>query len=104
MGLRRYLCPDVLILDDFGLKEFSLPQAADLYELVCERCRAGSIIVTSNRAPQDWYPLFPNPAVAESALDRLINSSHHLTLVGKSYRPLQRPDRTTTLEQEDRSS
>lgn len=102
--LRRYLCPDVLILDDFGLKEFSLPQADDLYELICERCRAGSIIVTSNRAPQDWYPLFPNPVVAESALDRLINSSHHLTLVGKSYRPLQRPDRTTTLEEEDRSS
>ncbi len=97
--LRRYLHPDVLILDDFGLKEFSHPQAEDIYELICERARSGSIIVTSNRAPQDWYPLFPNPVLAESALDRLINRAHHLTLVGKSYRPLQRPDRSPTLEE-----
>jgi hypothetical protein len=29
-------------------------------------------MLTSNRAPKDWYPLFPNPVVAESLLDRLI--------------------------------
>lgn len=96
---RRYLYPDVLILDDFGLKEFTTSQAEDIYELICERSRAGSLIVTSNRAPQDWYGLFPNPVVAESALDRLINSAHHVTMVGKSYRPLQRPDRNNTLEE-----
>jgi DNA replication protein DnaC len=98
--LRRYLHPEVLILDDFGLREFSLSQAEDIYELVCERCRAGSMIVTSNRSPQDWYGLFPNPVLAESTLDRLINRAHHLTLVGKSYRPLQRPDRAIALAEE----
>lgn len=102
--LRRYLHPDVLILDDFALKEFSLPQAEDIYELICERARAGSIVLTSNRSPQDWYALFPNPVLAESTLDRLINRAHHLTLLGKSYRPLQRPDRATTLAQEVTSS
>ena len=101
--LRRYLHPDVLIIDDFGLKEFTLPQAEDTYELICERCRAGSIIVTSNRSPQDWYALFPNPVLAESALDRLINRAHHLTLVGKSYRPLQRPGRSSTIAEETTS-
>lgn len=100
MRLRRYLQPDVLILDDFGLKEFSPSQAEDIYELICERTRAGSMVLTSNRAPQDWYALFPSPILAESALDRLINRAHHLTLVGKSYRPLQRPDRLTTLAEE----
>ena len=90
----------MLILDDFGLREFSLSQAEDIYELVCERCRAGSMIVTSNRSPQDWYGLFPNPVLAESTLDRLINRAHHLTLVGKSYRPLQRPDRAIALAEE----
>lgn len=98
--LRRYIQPDVLILDDFGLKEFTPPQAEDIYELICERARAGSMVLTSNRAPQDWYALFPNPVLAESALDRLINRAHHLTLVGKSYRPLQRPDRLITLAEE----
>ena len=65
--LRRDLQSDVLILDDFGMREFTPTQAEDLYELICERYRTGSMIVTSNRAPSDWYPLFPNPVLAESA-------------------------------------
>jgi DNA replication protein DnaC len=90
--LRRYLAPDLLILDDFGLRAFSERQGEDLYELIGERVRRGSTIVTSNRPPSEWYPLFPNPVLAEGALDRLINASHHVTLDGKSYRPRQRPD------------
>lgn len=90
--LRRYLQSDVLILDDFGMREFTPTQAEDLYELICERYRAGSMVVTSNRSPRDWYALFPNPVLAESALDRLVNSAHHVTLRGRTYRPLRRPD------------
>ncbi len=90
--LRRYLQSEVLILDDFGMREFTPSQAEDLYELICERFRAGSTIVTSNRSPRDWYALFPNPVLAESALDRLVNSAHHVTLRGRTYRPLRRPD------------
>lgn len=90
--LRRYLQSDVLILDDFGMREFTPTQAEDLYELICERYRTGSMIVTSNRAPSDWYPLFPNPVLAESALDRLVNSAHHVVFRGRTYRPLRRPD------------
>ena len=55
----------------------------------------GRLILTSNRAPQDWYPLFPNPVVAESLLDRLINNSHQLFMNGASYRPNKRPKTTT---------
>jgi DNA replication protein DnaC len=90
--LRRYLQPDVLILDDFGMREFTPTQAEDLYELICERCRVGSIITTSNRSPVDWYALFPNAVLAESALDRLVNSAHHVFFKGRTYRPLRRPD------------
>lgn len=89
--LRRYLKPRLLILDDFALKELSTFQAEDLYELIDRRYRNGSMIVTANRSPQDWYPLFPNPVIAESALDRLVSSSHVITLTGKSYRSLLRP-------------
>ena len=91
--LRRYLQPDLLILDDFGLREFSPMQSEDVYELVCERDHRGSMIVVSNRAPVDWYSLFPNPVLAEGALDRLINSSHHVVMAGRSYRPQRRPRR-----------
>jgi DNA replication protein DnaC len=44
-------------------------------------------LVTSNRSPVDWYPLFPNAVVGESVLDRVINASRHLLMEGKSYRP-----------------
>jgi DNA replication protein DnaC len=89
---RRYLKPDLLLLDDFAMKEFSLQQAEDIYDLVDERSRSGSVMVASNRAPQDWYPLFPNPVLAEGILDRLINKAHHIIIKGKSYRPRLRPD------------
>ena len=91
--LRRYLLPSLLIIDDFAMREFTAQQADDLYEVIDERSRAGSMIMTSNRSPQDWYPLFPNPVVAEGALDRLLGRAHQLVLHGRSHRPLQRPDR-----------
>lgn len=98
--LRRYLLPDLLLLDDFAMKEFTNQQAEDLYELIDERSRRASFIATSNRSPQDWYALFPNPVLAESALDRLVNASHHLVLEGKSYRPRLRPGHQDPLAKE----
>ena len=91
--LRRYLKPHLLILDDFAMRDFTPQQSEDLYELIGERVRLGSTITTSNRGPQDWYPLFPNPVLAEGILDRLLNSAHQIVLAGRSYRPQQRPDR-----------
>jgi DNA replication protein DnaC len=82
--------PALLILDDFAMRELTAAQADDLYELITERA-GRSLALTSNRAPQDWYPLFPNPVVAESLLDRLINNSHQVFMNGPSYRPRKRP-------------
>ncbi len=89
--LRRWAKPAVLVLDDFAMRDFTGPQADDLYELVTERA-GKSLILTSNRSAEHWYPLFPNPVVAESVLDRIINTAHHLHLDGRSYRPRQRPE------------
>jgi len=91
--LQRYLKPNLLILDDFAMKEFTKTQAEDLYELIDRRHHSSSMVVTANRAPKDWYPLFPNPVIAESALDRLVSSAHVITLTGKSYRALLRPNK-----------
>ncbi|MGH9046333.1 MAG: IS21-like element helper ATPase IstB [Acidimicrobiales bacterium] len=88
--LRTWARPHVLILDDFAMRDFSSVQADDLYELVTERT-GKSLIITANRAASDWYSLFPNPVVAESILDRVINSANHLHMEGKSYRPNKRP-------------
>ena len=90
--LRELTRPAVLILDDFAMRELTAPQADDLYELITERA-GKSLVLTSNRSPADWYPLFPNPVVAESLLDRLINNSHQVFMNGPSYRPSKRPGR-----------
>jgi DNA replication protein DnaC len=90
--LRELTRPAVLVLDDFAMRELTAAQADDLYELITERA-GRSLILTSNRSPADWYPLFPNPVVAESLLDRLINTSHQVFMNGPSYRPSKRPGR-----------
>jgi DNA replication protein DnaC len=88
--LRRWSRPAALILDDFAMRGFTTTQADDLYELVTERA-GRSFIITANRAASDWYSLFPNPVVAESILDRVVNSAHHIHMEGRSYRPKGRP-------------
>jgi DNA replication protein DnaC len=97
--IQHYLKPNLLIVDDFAMREFTKTQAEDLYELIDRRHHIGSLIVTANRAPKDWYPLFPNPVIAESALDRLISGAHMITLTGKSYRSMLRPNKDLDKEE-----
>ncbi len=88
--LRRWARPALVVLDDFAMRAFTPTQADDLYELISERA-GRSVIITANRAAEDWYPLFPNPVVAESILDRVVNGAHHIAMPGRSYRPNHRP-------------
>lgn len=83
---RRYLAPDLLIVDDFGLQRLNQQQSEDLYALVIERHRRASFIVTSNRDVSEWVALFADPILANSALDRLANGAHQLVIDGPSYR------------------
>jgi DNA replication protein DnaC len=94
--IRKCLKPDVLILDDFGLSPFTTIQAEDIYELISERHLKSSIIVTSNRPPQDWLTLFADPVMANSALDRLVHQAHHVVIDGgESYRKRSSPGKTS---------
>jgi DNA replication protein DnaC len=88
---RKYLHPDLLIIDDFGLAALTQTQAEDFYEIVSERHLCSSLIITSNRPPQDWIALFPDPVLANSALDRLSHHAHHLIMEGESYRKKLKP-------------
>ena len=83
---RRYLVPELLIVDDFGLHRLSAQQSSDLYELIIERHRRSSFVFTSNRAVDEWLGLFDDPILGNSALDRLANGAHQLVLEGPSYR------------------
>jgi DNA replication protein DnaC len=88
--LSRWARPHVVVFDDFAMRDFTLSQSDDLYELICARAGKPSIF-TANRQASDWYSLFPNPVVAESILDRIVNAAHHVHMDGRSYRPNKRP-------------
>jgi DNA replication protein DnaC len=84
--LAVYLRPDLLILDDFGLKPLSDPAPADLYDVINERYEAGSILITSNRAPSEWPELFGNPLLASAGIDRLAHQAELIVITGRSFR------------------
>lgn len=88
---RRLLAPDLLILDDFGLRRLTAQQSSDLYEVILERHRRASTIVSSNRAIEEWIPLFDDPILAQSALDRLAHNAYQVVMEGESFRKRQRP-------------
>lgn len=84
--LESYLRPDVLILDDFGLRALNAQGAEDLYDVISERYEQGSIMLTSNRAPSEWPDLFGNPLLASAGLDRLAQHAETVVITGRSYR------------------
>lgn len=89
--LRRLLSPDVLVIDDFGLRRLDSQQSSDFYDVVVERHRRASTIVTSNRTLEEWIGLFDDPILAQSALDRLAHNAHQIVIEGDSCRSHQRP-------------
>lgn len=89
--LRRLLGVDLLIVDDFGLDAMDAVESRDAYEIFTERHRAGSMIVTSNRGPDEWLGTFADPMRAQSAIDRFHGNSYDLLIDGESYRSRQKP-------------
>ena len=101
---RKLLAVDVLLLDDFGLDAMDPTESRDAYEILTERHRAGSLIVTSNRGPDEWLATFADPVRAQSAIDRFMGNSYDLVIDGESYRPRQKPklDRTAANDAHNR--
>lgn len=86
----KLLTVDLLVLDDFGLQPLTAQAAQDLYDLIAHRYESGSLIITSNRAFEEWAEVFGNDLLASAALDRLTHHCHTLVIRGQSYRQLSR--------------
>jgi len=84
--LQTYLRPELLVLDDFGLKALPAPGPSDLYDVIDGRYEKGSIVLTSNRAPAEWPDVFVDPLLASAGLDRLGDHAEVLVITGASYR------------------
>lgn len=96
--LSTYLRPDLLILDDFGLRALWPPSPEDLYDVINERYEKGSILLTSNRSPKEWPALFGDPLLASAGLDRLGDRAEMLVIRGESYRSQGRSRLDTPVE------
>ena len=89
--LRKLIAVELLIVDDFGLDAMDPTESRDAYEILTERHRAGSMIVTSNRGPDEWLATFADPVRAQSAIDRFTSISFDLVIQGELFRPRLKP-------------
>jgi DNA replication protein DnaC len=84
--LRRYVKPDLLLVDEFGYEAFTEEATNYLFRLVSARHEQGSIVLTANRGFSAWKRLFPSEATAVATADRLIDGATILRFTGKSFR------------------
>jgi len=84
--LARLANYDLLIIDDLGLKPLELDEPIDLYEVIRQRYERGAMIITSNRAIEEWAPLFVDELLASAAMDRVMHHAHVIVVEGRSFR------------------
>ncbi len=85
--LKKYLRPDLLVLDELGFLPIDKQGADLLFQIISRRYEQGSILLTSNQSYQSWPSLFNNDSIVTSAiLDRLLHHSETICIEGQSYR------------------
>jgi DNA replication protein DnaC len=84
--LAKYLKPDLLIIDDMGLKNLPRRSGEYLFEVVMRRYENKSTMMTSNRPLEDWGKLLGDVPSATAILDRFLHHAQIITITGRSYR------------------
>ena len=76
----------LLILDDWGLRRFSLEETCELSELFERRYERVPTIISGQVPSSSWHELFPDPTQADSILDRIVHNAHEYSISGESMR------------------
>ena len=84
--LAKYLKPDLVIIDDMGMKQLPKRSGECLFEIVMRRYEVRSTMMTSNRPLEDWGKLVGDVPAATAILDRFLHNAEVITITGKSYR------------------
>lgn len=84
--MAKYLRPDLLILDDMGMKHLPKRSGEYLFEIIMRRHEVKSTLMTSNRPLEDWGKLIGDVPAATAILDRFLQAAEVLEITGKSYR------------------
>jgi DNA replication protein DnaC len=84
--MSRYLKPDLLIIDDFGMKQLPKRSGEFLFEIVMRRYETRSTMMTTNRPLEDWGKLLGDVPTATAILDRFLHHAEIISFSGKSFR------------------
>ncbi len=84
--LQRYLKPDLLIIDDMGMKQLPKRSGEYLFEIIMRRHELRSTMMTSNRPLEEWGKLIGDVPAATAILDRFLHHAELIQINGKSYR------------------
>lgn len=95
--LARYLKPDLLIVDDMGMKQLPRRSGEVLFEIIMRRYETRSTMMTSNRPLEDWGKLIGDVPSATAILDRFLHHAEVVAITGKSYR-LRNKTETAAIE------
>lgn len=94
--LKKYVSPDLLIIDEFGLKKLGQTNVDDLYEVISKRYETASTIITSNKQFDEWGNILFDPVLATAILDCFVHHCSFITIEGESYRMKEREQITST--------
>lgn len=89
--VRKYLKPDLVIIDDMGLKQLPRNSGEYLLEVVMRRYENRSTIMTSNRPLEEWGKLLSDVPTAGAILDRFLHHAQVIAITGRSYRVKDAP-------------
>jgi DNA replication protein DnaC len=84
--LAKYLKPDLLIVDDMGMKQLPKRSGEYFFEIIMRRYETRSTMMTSNRPLEDWGKLIGDVPSATAILDRFLHHAEIITITGRSYR------------------
>lgn len=88
--LKRYTQPDLLIIDELGLRKLNQTSVDDFYEVIAKRYEQRSTIITSNKTFEEWGKILFDPVLATAILDRFVHHCNFIVINGDSYRMRER--------------
>ena len=95
----KYLKPDLLLIDDMGIKPLPKRSGEYFFEVIMRRYELKSTMMTSNRPLEEWGKLIGDVPAATAILDRFLHHAEIINITGKSYR-LQNRQKETTGDEE----
>jgi DNA replication protein DnaC len=102
--LARYLKPDLVLIDDMGLKSLPPKAGEALLEIILRRYENRSTIMTSNRPLEEWGKLLQDVPTATAILDRFLHHAEIIQITGRSYRLKRAPEEKTDSKTKKKSN